>query len=133
MLHIPTDTHDTTEIAVEDYIELGRLVVEWAMDPASRPRDVPALTKQLADIALLPGRVRTIEFVQGTPEHLVIPLPARAVIAAVLDRMSDPMGNPRYQVPQFYADHCRPGFGPVMTPLDTLLARMGDQTIAQCR
>ena len=44
-----------------------------------------------------------------------------------------PLGDGRYPLPQFYADHYRPGFGPVMTPLDTLLARVGDYTIAQCR
>jgi hypothetical protein len=43
------------------------------------------------------------------------------------------MGDGRYPLPQFYSDHYRPGFGPVMTPLDTLLARVGDYTIAQCK
>ena len=120
-------------IEVEDYIEMGRLVAEWAVDPASRPADLAALKEQLAGIAALPERVRTVEFVQGTLEHLVIRLPAKALVEDTLEQMSDPLGSPCYQLPQFYADHCRPGFGPVMTPLDTLFARVGDQTIAQCR
>ena len=106
---------------MEDYIEMGRLVAEWAIDPASRPADLAALKEQLAGIAALPERVRTVEFVQGTLEHLVIRLPAKEHVEDTLEHMSDPMGSPRYQLPQFYADHCRPGFGPVMTPLDTLL------------
>ena len=77
--------------------------------------------------------MRTVEFVQSTLDHLVIRLPAKEMIEESVERMSDPMGSGRYPLPQFYADHCRPGFGPVMTPLDTLLARVGDHTIAQCR
>ena len=47
--------------------------------------------------------------------------------------MTDPLGDGTHPLPQFYADHYRPGFGPVMTPLDTLFARIADYTIAQCR
>jgi len=120
-------------IEVEDYIEMGRLVAEWATDPDSRPADLAALKEQLAGVAVLPERVRTVEFVQGTLDHLVIRLPVKELVEDTLERMLDPVGSPSCQVPQFYADHCRPGFGPVMSPLDTLLARVGDQTIAQCR
>ena len=75
-------------IEVEDYIEMGRLVAEWATDPDSRPADLAALKEQLAGVAVLPERVRTVEFVQGTLDHLVIRLPAKE-----LDR-----GHPRAHV-----------------------------------
>ena len=91
------------------------------------------LKEQLDGIAVVPDRIRTVEFVQSTLDHLVLRLPVREMIEESLERMSDPMGDGRYPLPQFYADHYRPGFGPVMTPLDTLLARVGDYTIAQCR
>lgn len=134
MLDIPADAiGPAPEIAVEDYIELGRRVVEWATDPSSRPASIAELRDQLAGIAEVSGRIRTMEFVQGTAEHLVIRLPGGVPAAVAMEEFSDPLGNPRCQVPQFYADHCRPGFGPVMTPLDTLLARLGDHTFAQCR
>jgi hypothetical protein len=129
----PVRTPPIPRIEVEDYIEMGRLAAEWAIDPASRPAGLAALREQLAGIAALPERLRSVAFVQGTLDHLVIRLPARALVEDALDRMSDPVACPCYRLPQFYADHCRPGFGPVMTPLDTLLARVGDQTIAQCR
>jgi hypothetical protein len=129
----PARTAPIPRIEVEDYIEMGRLVAEWAIDPARRPGGLRALREQLAGIAVVPERLRTMTFVQGTLEHLVLRLPPRALVEDALERMSDPMGSPSYRLPQFYADHCRPGFGPVMTPLDTLLARVGDQTIAQCR
>lgn len=120
-------------IEVDDYIEIGRLVAEWATEPATRPADVAELRDQLAGIATVADGIRTVEFVQGTTDHLVVRLPAKELIEATVEQLSDPLGHPRLQVPQFYADHCRPGFGPVMTPLDTLFARVGDQSIAQCR
>ncbi|HET9069846.1 MAG TPA: hypothetical protein VFN28_14475 [Amaricoccus sp.] len=129
----PASTGAIPRIEVEDYIEMGRLVAEWAIAPASRPSGLAALREELAGIARLPERIRTAEFVQGTLDHLVIRLPAKALIEEALARMSDPMGSPRYRIPQFYADHCRPRLSPVMTPLDMLLARVGDQTIVQCR
>ncbi|HRO10817.1 hypothetical protein [Amaricoccus sp.] len=129
----PVSAPTIPRIEVEDYIEMGRLVAEWAIDPAGRPADIGALRGQLAGIAALPDRLRSMEFVQGSLKHLVIRLPARPLVEEALARMSDPLGSPRYRIPQFYADHCRPRFGPVMTPLDMLFARIGDQTIVQCR
>jgi hypothetical protein len=120
-------------IEVADYIELGRVVAQWATEPATRPRTVAELRLQLDGIAVLPDRIRTIEFTQSSLDHLVLALPAQAVVEDSLERVTDPLGESRYPLPQFYADHYRPGFGPVMTPLDTLLARVGDYTIAQCR
>ncbi len=120
-------------IEVADYIEMGRLVAQWATDPATQPKDVAELKEQLDGIATVPDRIKTVEFVQSTLDHLVLRLPVREMIEESIDRMSDPMGDGRYPLPQFYADFYRPGFGPVMTPLDTLLARVGDYTIAQCR
>ena len=70
---------------------------------------------------------------QSTLDHLILRLPVQEMIEESLERMADPMGDGRYPLPQFYADHYSPGFGPVMTPLDILLARVGDYTIAQCR
>jgi hypothetical protein len=122
-----------SRIEVADYIEMGRLVAQWATEPASRPADVAALKAQLEGIALVPDRIKTVEFVQGTLDHLVLRLPAKEMIEESLERATDPMGDGQIPLPQFYADHYRPGFGPVMTPLDTLLARVGDHTIAQCR
>lgn len=120
-------------IEVADYIELGRLVAQWATEPATRPATVAELRVQLDGIAVLPDRVKTIAFTQSSLDHLVFALPAKEVVEESLDRVTDPLGDGHYPLPQFYEDHYRPGFGPVMTPLDTLLARVADYTIAQCR
>jgi hypothetical protein len=120
-------------IEVADYIEMGRLVAQWATDPATRPETVDELKTQLDGIAVVPERIKTVEIVQSTLDHLILRLPVKEMIEESLERMTDPMGDGTYPLPQFYADHYKPGFGPVMTPLDTLLARVGDYTIAQCR
>jgi hypothetical protein len=122
-----------TRIEVADFIEMGRLVAQWSADPDTRPTTVDELKEQLDGIAVVPDRIKTVEIVQSTLDHLVLRLPVKEMIEESLERMSDPMGDGTYPLPQFYADFYRPGFGPVMTPLDTLLARVGDYTIAQCR
>ena len=132
------DIHTTAKppiprIEVADFIEMGRLVAQWSAEPATRPGNVADLKDQLDGIATVPDRIKTVEFVQSTLDHLILRLPVKEMIEESLERMADPIGDGRYPLPQFYADHYRPGFGPVMTPLDTLLARVGDYTIAQCR
>jgi len=120
-------------IDVADYIEMGRLVTQWVTEPETRPTDVAELRRQLDGIAVVPPSIKSFEFTESTLDHLVLRLPPREMIEEGIERMTDPMTDGRYPLPQFYADHYRPGFGPVMTPLDTLLARVGDQTIAQGR
>ena len=120
-------------IEVADYIEMGRLVALWATEPATRPKDAEEFRQQLEGIAVVPERIREVSFVQSTLDHLVLRLPVREMIEESLERMTDPTVDGQYPLPQFYADYYRPGFAPVMTPLDTLLARVGDYTIAQCR
>jgi hypothetical protein len=120
-------------IEVTDYIEMGRIAAEWATEPQTRPRDVAELRSQLAGVAVVPDRIRSIAFAQSTSDQLVLTLPAKEMVEESLERVADPVDDGRYPLPQFYADHCRPGFGPVMTPFDMLMARVGDYTIAQCR
>lgn len=128
-----TARHPISRIEVADHIEMGRLVAQWATEPASRPATLADFKQQLDGIAVVPDRVASIEFVQSSLDHLVVQLPVKEMIEESMDRMSDPMDDGRYPLPQFYADHYRPGFGPVMTSLDLLLARVGDYTITQCR
>ena len=131
-VNAPT-TSSIPRIEVADFIEMGRLVAQWSADPATRPTTIQELREQLDGIAIVPERIKSLEFTQSRLDHLVLPLPPRDMVEESIERMSDPMSDGRYPLPQFYADHCRPGFGPVMTPLDTLLARIGDHTLAQCR
>ena len=120
-------------IEVGDFIELGKLVTEWATGRREPPRTPDELKEQLRGIAEVPDRITEVEVVQGTLQKLVIRLPVREMVEQSLEIMEDPMNEGSYPFPQFYADFYSPGFGPVLTPRDMLYARVGDYTIAQCR
>ncbi len=120
-------------IEVADFVEMGRLVADWATGKVKHPENVAELVEQLDGIAVVPERIKRVTVVQSTLDHLILRLPVREMIEESERHLSDPMTNGRYPFPQFYEDFYSPGFGPVMTPLETLYARVGDYTIAQCR
>jgi hypothetical protein len=120
-------------IEVADFIEMGKLIAGWATGKVKRPETVEELVEQFDGIAVVPERIKKVTVVQSTLDHLILRLPVREMIEESERHLSDPMANGRYPFPQFYEDFYSPGFGPVMTPLETLYARVGDYTIAQCR
>ncbi len=120
-------------VEVADYIELGRLVVDWTRNEDARPRDIGELQAQLDGIARVPDTFNEVRFVEGKADVLVIRLPERGVTEATLAKVEDLRVSDRYMLPKFYDDIYHKHFGPVMTPLDTFLARIGDYTIAQCK
>ncbi len=73
----------------------------------------------------MPDRLAPSDLLEWRPGGLWCP-PGRFFIDPT--RIAD-----RAVVTHAHGDHFRPGFGPVMTPLDTLIARLGDHTIAQAR
>lgn len=121
------------QIEVADYVEMGKLVTQWVADAGTRPASIDDLRRQVNGVAVIPDRITRLAFVQSTLDTLVLRLPVREMVEQSIGAMTDPMGDGRYPLPLFYSDHFRPGFGPVMTPYDTLMARVGDHTIAQCR
>ena len=118
-------------LEVVDDVELGRLVADWAADPASRPSDVEELTAQLRGVATLPDGIRKIRFVEEAEGELTIRLPAVDALDANLAELSDPMRRGGCRMPSFYADQQRPGIGPMLTPVDMFLARLGDMALGK--
>ena len=53
-------------IEIADYIEMGRLVAQWATDRSTCPATVAELKEQLDGIATVPDRIETVEFVQSS-------------------------------------------------------------------
>ena len=129
----PAASDPIPRIEVADFVELGRLVAEWATGRREPPRCVATLKEQLRGIAEVPDRITEVEVVQGTLEKLVIRLPVKEMVEQSLEMMEDPMNEGSYPMPQFYADFYNPGFGPVLTPRGILYDRVGDDTIAQDR
>lgn len=128
-------THATPEgiIEVADYIELGRIVTEWAKDKCKRPDSIEALAAQLKDVARIPPCYKKVEFVEGSEETLVIRLPEKRLTEDAMSALDTPLVSEPYPLPKFYDDVYQKHFGPQMTPLEIFLARMGDYTIARCR
>jgi hypothetical protein len=120
-------------VEVADYIEFGRLVVDWTRNADTRPKTVAALATQLDGIAKVPDTFKEVEFVEGKPDVLVIRLPERTITDETMANMESLLVTAPYMLPKFYDDIYQKHFGPVMTPLDVFLARIGDYTIAQCR
>jgi hypothetical protein len=118
-------------LEILDHVELGRLVADWAADPASRPAGVPELAAQLRGVARLPDGVRKVRFVEDAPGELTIRLPAVDALEAHLAELSDPMRECGCPVPAFYADQHRPGIGPMLTPVDMFLSRLGDVALGE--
>lgn len=117
---------------VTDHVEMGRIVTEWATGERARPATVEDLKAQVRGVAIVSDKVRNIEFCQGDSDTLVIRLPVKELIEQAVNSMCDPERDSSYPFPQFYSDFYRPGMCPVMSPLDILMARVGDYTVAQC-
>jgi len=120
-------------VEVADYIELGRLVADWAMRKDTRPDCVKELASQLDGIAKVPPNIKRVRFVQGEEDELVIRLPEPGLMQRTIHELESPSAVGPYRLPKFYDDIYHVHFGPEMSALDTFLARMGDYTIAQCK
>lgn len=117
---------DRATIEVADYIELGRIVAEWARDPASRPTSPAELRRQLTGVAVVPRRIETLAFVQNDATTLYIRLPDAEQIGETMEALRDDCSGRLCNMPYFYRDYFDPGFGPVMSSFETFLARLGD-------
>lgn len=134
MLDTQTPTTATAGLVeVADYIELGRLVVDWTRNEDARPATVAELAAQLDGIAKVPETFKEVRFVEGKSDVLVIRLPERTVTDQTMATVESLLVSEPYMLPKFYDDIYHKHFGPVMSPLDIFLARVGDYTIAQCR
>jgi hypothetical protein len=130
-----TPRHPAPEglVEVADYVEFGRLVTEWTLGETERPCDIRELRNQLDGIAVVPDSFKEVLFVESASDTLVIRLPERELLAQTREALEAPQVTEGYMLPKFYDDYYHKGFGPVMSPLEMFLARVGDYTIAQCK
>ena len=121
-------------IEISDYELMGRKILEWTMDPSTRPTCVDDLRTQLRNIALIPDRIKSVEFVQSSLDHLVLRLPPAEMAKEGEDRAKslDRENSQDYEEPLFYRDRINLDV-PRMSNLEFLYSRIGDYTIAQCK
>jgi hypothetical protein len=99
--------------------------------------DAKATGRQAVDrwLASFGGSMKTVSFVQSTPEHLVVRLPMEQMLLDTEDAISKtPPGVPfAYPLPEIYSSHAFEGRQPRITDAMKFHAmRIGDYTIAQC-
>lgn len=123
------DTTPITRVEISDYAAFGRKVVEWATDPATRPKDLAAFKQQISDFATVPERITDFEIVQSTLEKLYIRLPPAEMAKEGLARVQGLGPDDAYKEPRFYKDKI---VSDDVGNLEFFFSRVGDYTIAQC-
>jgi len=116
-------------IDVLQYQQLGKKMIEWAINPDTRPKDLKEFEDQTAGmIGPIPARIKGLQFVQSNLEILLIRLPPAEMVSESLDRTSSASGN--YPFPPFYEEHFVAKMHQDQKAL--LEFRVGDYTMAQC-
>lgn len=118
-------------VEVLDYVAFGRIIVDWALDPAKRPQDLAGVKAALRDVVVIPDRIQTVSYVEVAQSDLVIRLPNPDMVQESLNAFQAGQRNDAYPVPLFYRNLLSAGSN--MSKLDALYSRIADYTIAQCR
>lgn len=116
-------------INVLQHRELGKKMIQWALEPDTRPKTLEEFKAATFGIIEqpFPEWVKGLQFVQNNLDTLLIRLPAPEMVQASLDRTATATG--RYPLPAFYEEHIAQGLS---TQREMLEARVGDYTMAQC-
>jgi hypothetical protein len=126
---MPTAT-PIPRINVLQHGELGKRMIEWALDPESRPKTLEEFKAQTNGIIEqpFPPWVKALQFVQSNLDTLLIRLPAPEMVQQSLDRTATATG--KYPLPDFYEEHIVHG---QHSQREMLEYRVGDYTMAQCQ
>ena len=117
-------------IKVYDHKLYGEKVVQWTLDPATRPRTLAEFKEAVAGILELPDRItEDPQYIGWSLSNLIVRLPAPELVQESIDTLKNETG--RYPAPLFYEDLVRDE--PGISALDGLYSRIGDYTIAQCQ
>lgn len=103
----PVDNPDVfpDPIKIIDFPAVGRRVVEWAQNPASRPRDIEEFKAQLAGLVEVPARYKEIQIVQGYDHVFFLRLPPKNQVTQSKKQLDTEDNDMRkYGIPEFYLD-----------------------------
>lgn len=130
----PVDNPDVfpEPMKILDFAEAGRKVVEWAQNPASRPRDLAEFKEQLAGLVEVPERYKEIQIVQGYDHVFFLRLPPNNQVTHSKKQLETETGGlMQYGVPDFYIDVIN---DPDKFDRDEFFySRIADYTIRGCR
>jgi hypothetical protein len=116
-----------SRVTITDYVGFGKLIAQWATDPASRPLDIDAMRRQCKDLAHIPDRIKTLELVESKLDNLVIKIPPKEMVE---ESQRIIPGLSTYPVPTYYYQKFMNGAS--LSNEDFLYCRIADYTIGQC-
>jgi hypothetical protein len=120
------------KVEVVNHEQWGTLVKSWARGETVIPTSLSQFKEQLAahNVGMkIPDNFKAVQFVQGTPETLVVKLPCKTFMEAGERRLAEEGGD--YALPAFYERV----FGKQPTIADKMAfhaERIGDYSIAMC-
>ncbi|HEY8564689.1 MAG TPA: hypothetical protein VIL65_04255 [Beijerinckiaceae bacterium] len=116
-------------VSVQDHKAFGKLVVQWSLQPDTRPADLAAFKQVCAGLLTIPDRIKEIAFVDQDQQTLLIRVPNKEMVEEAVVRFTNQPQASRYPAPSFYEmmHSRRPP-----PALDILYSRIADYTISQC-
>ncbi len=92
-------------IKIIDFPAVGRRVVEWAQNPASRPRDIEEFKAQLADLLKCRRGTRKYRSFRDTTTYSFCVLPPKNQVTQSKKQLDTEDNDMRkYGIPEFYFD-----------------------------
>jgi hypothetical protein len=119
-------------LEILDHAEVGRKIVQWTIDPATRPKDFADFKNQLASgLRIVDPNITKFELVETPPDKVVIRLPEKDMIERAKTEYTHP-SFPPYRFPF-------PGYLPVnlqrvagITAEELFYSAVGSYTTAEC-
>lgn len=117
-------------INILQHRELGKLLIKWAQDPETRPKDLAEFKTATSGILdqPLPSWVKAIQFIQPNLEVLVIRLAPPEFVKDSIQINATATGP--YPLPTFYEEYFK--LGQHQNRQEMFEYRVGDYTLAFC-
>ena len=116
-------------IEVLDHKAFGEMVVNWSLDPTSRPGTLDELKTQCEGVLQIPDRITKLSYVDVDLQTFLVRVPNAEMVQESVDRFTNSPPAGGYPAPGFYA---LIGARNQPPDLEILYSRIADYTIAQC-
>ena len=122
-------------ISVTDYASLGKKIVEWTLNPETRPRTIDEFEYQLVGALKVVDKTKTtkVNFIDTPLDTILIRLPPREILQEAKDTYSNPkLPIDQYDFPSYYEIDLDKLKGKGTTPAELFYASVGDYTTSEC-
>jgi hypothetical protein len=122
-------------ISVTNYPQLGKKIVEWTLNPETRPRTIDEFEYQLTGALKVVDKTKTtkLNFIDTPLDTILIRLPPREILQRAKDTYSGPkLLIDQYDFPPYYEIDRAKMKQEGTTPEDLFYASVGDYTTSEC-